>query len=92
LKQNATPAMHFPNIQSKQKNKSPNNKATDLSKIEIKYDRDFLTKYLHKEEKINDKKHPVAFKGTDEDLNVIIGLILPHQSPENPEKNNEEKK
>jgi len=74
------------------KNKSPNNKAPDLSKIEIKYDRDFLTKYLHKEEQINDKKHPVAFKGTDEDLNIILGLILLHQSPENPEKNNEEKK
>ncbi|MGB9772211.1 MAG: hypothetical protein ACPLX7_09620 [Candidatus Kapaibacteriota bacterium] len=71
------------------KNKSPNNKAPDLSKIKIDYDKEFLQKYLHKEEDINGKKHPVVFKGNDEDLQLIFGLMLLHQEPNN-EKNKPE--
>mgnify|MGYP001085277882 CR=1 FL=1 len=75
------------------KNKSPNNKAPDISKVELKYDREFIAKYLLKEEQINNKKHPVAFKGSVEDLNAIISLMLLHKTPDdNPQKTNEEQK
>lgn len=58
------------------KNKSASNKAPDFSKINIEYDKDFLKKYLNKEESVNNKKHPVAYKGNDEDLNLIMAFIL----------------
>lgn len=61
------------------KNKSASNKAPDLSKIKIEYDKDFLRKYLNKEESINNKKHPVAYKGTEEELNLIAALLLLHK-------------
>ncbi len=73
------------------KNKSASNKASDLSKIEIKYDKDFLKKYLYKEESLNEKKHPVAYKGTDEDLEILLSFILSLQSQEQPQKENEQK-
>lgn len=73
------------------KNKSANNKAPDLSKIDIKYEKDFLKKYLQKEESINEKKHPVAYKGTDEDLEILLSFILSLQPQEQLQKENEQK-
>lgn len=73
------------------KNKSANNKAPDLSKVEIKYERDFLKKYLHKEEAINEKKHPVSYKGTDEDLEILLSFILSLQPQEQLQKENGQK-
>jgi cytochrome c553 len=73
------------------KNKSASNKAPDLSKVEIKYEKDFLKKYLHKEESINEKKHPVAYKGTDEDLEILLSFILSLQPHEQPQKESEQK-
>lgn len=70
------------------KNKSANNKAPDFSEIKVEYDKEFLKKYLNKEEQINNKKHPVAFKGTDEDVELIIGLIL-HNVPKNEDNKQE---
>lgn len=74
------------------KNKSPNNKAPDLSSIKIEYDKEFIIKYLHKEEKINNKNHPVAFKGNHEDLVLIVDLIFISHNQENNKIENEEKK
>lgn len=73
------------------KNKSASNKAPDFSKVELKYEKDFLKKYLHKEESINEKKHPVAYKGTDEDLEILLSFILSLQPQEQPQKENEQK-
>lgn len=82
----------FSDLGIEAKNKSANNKAPDFSKLKIEYNKDFLLKYLHKEEELNNKKHPVAFKGTDEDLDIIMALIL-NQSPKNEEnKENQENK
>jgi len=72
------------------KNKSANNKAPDCSKIETDKDKDFFMKYLKKEETLNNKKHPVAFKGNDEDLEAILLLILSHNEPANEENNKEQ--
>ncbi len=74
------------------KNKSPNNKAPDLSNIKIEYDKEFIIKFLHKEEKINNKSHPVAFKGNHEDLVLIVDLIFISHSHKNHNSENEEKK
>jgi cytochrome c553 len=43
-------------------------KSTDLSFAGDKFDQEFLIKFLTKKEKLNDKAHPAAFKGTDEEL------------------------
>jgi mono/diheme cytochrome c family protein len=52
-------------IESKKKN------ADDLSKVGDSKKADFLEKYLTKKEKINDKEHKTAFKGTEEELKAI---------------------
>lgn len=43
----------------------------DLSTIGKSYKADFLMKYLQKTEKINNKNHPAAWKGTDPDLETL---------------------
>jgi CxxC motif-containing protein (DUF1111 family) len=53
------------NITSKKKD------ATDLSETGKELNTDFLSKYLNKKEKLNDKEHKTAFKGTDEELKVL---------------------
>jgi len=46
--------------------------ATDLSKVGANRTVEFLTKYLKKEAKLNDKDHKSSFKGTDEDLTALV--------------------
>jgi cytochrome c len=55
--------------------KNPNSKAPDLSTIGSKYDAAFLMKFLSKEETINDKKHGMAFKGTDEEFKALADWL-----------------
>jgi mono/diheme cytochrome c family protein len=43
----------------------------DLSKIGESRDAAWLQKYIQKEVQANDKDHPVAWKGSDEDLKAI---------------------
>lgn len=75
-----------------QKNKSSNNKAPDLSKVEYDMDKEFYKKYLLKEETLNNKKHPVAFKGSNEDLDDIVSalLLLAQEVNENKQEDNKE--
>ncbi|MDQ1266168.1 MAG: hypothetical protein QG635_1320 [Bacteroidota bacterium] len=44
----------------------------DLSDVGTKLKADFMHKYLKKEETLNDKKHLVAFKGDDADLEILV--------------------
>lgn len=46
--------------------------ATDLSKVGNDKTVEFLTKYLKKEAKLNDKDHKSSFKGTDDELKVLV--------------------
>jgi cytochrome c5 len=46
--------------------------ATDLSKVGKDRTVEFLTKYLKKETKLNDKDHKASYKGTDEDLTKLV--------------------
>ena len=46
--------------------------ATDLSSVGKDQTVEFLTKYLKKEAKLNDKDHKSAFKGNDEDFNKLV--------------------
>lgn len=75
-----------------QKNKSPNNKAPDLSNFKFDMDKEFYKKYLLKDESLNNKKHPVAFKGSNEDLEAIVSalLSLSHEANENKQEDNKE--
>ncbi len=81
----------FSSLEIEAKNKSASNKAPDFSEVKIEYDKEFLRNYVLKKEKINDKLHPVAFKGSDEDLNLIVDLIL-MESPKPETKPEEENK
>lgn len=47
------------------------NPAADLSKLDKDYSIEFLVKYLNKEEKLNEKFHPVGFKGDKQNLNEL---------------------
>jgi cytochrome c553 len=55
------------NIEAKTKKKD----TPDLSNTGAKHDADFFMSYLTKKEAMGDKKHPVAFKGSDEDLKKL---------------------
>lgn len=82
----------FSHLGIEAKNKSASNKAPDFCNFKIKYDKDFLIKYLKKEEAINNKKHPVAFKGSDEDLDLISSLLLLHGKHDEKHNNNKSEK
>ena len=56
--------------------KKKSDKNPDLSKITEGHDVDFWTKYLKKEETMNSKKHPIPFKGSDEDLKVMMEWLM----------------
>lgn len=45
---------------------------TDLSKVGDELTAEFIAKYLKKEESLNDKKHGVAFKGSDEEFAALV--------------------
>jgi hypothetical protein len=46
--------------------------ASDLSVVGKDRTVEFLTKYLKKEAKLNDKDHKSSFKGTDEELTILV--------------------
>lgn len=79
----------FSHLGIEAKNKSASNKAPDFCNFKAQHDKDFFKKYLKKEEAINNKKHPVAFKGSDEDLDLILTLILLHGKHDEKHENNE---
>jgi mono/diheme cytochrome c family protein len=51
-------------------------KTVDLSKLEGDHDAAFWMGYLKKNENLNNKKHPVAFKGDDSDLEIMINWLM----------------
>ena len=59
------------NIEGKRKD----GKVPDLSSTGLKLKADFIQKYLKKEDKLNDKNHPIAFKGTDDELTTLSTWI-----------------
>jgi len=50
-------------------------KAPDLSNVGAEKKADWITKYLKKEEKLNDKVHTIAFKGTDDELKTLSNWL-----------------
>jgi cytochrome c5 len=50
--------------------------AVDLSNVGKDQTVEFLNKYLKKEAKLNDKDHKSSFKGSDEDLKVLVDWLL----------------
>lgn len=62
--------------------KKKSDKYPDLSKLSADHSAELLTKYLKKEETINDKKHPMPFKGSDEDLAKLVDWFLTLHSAE----------
>ena len=55
---------------------SSGKKLVDLSNTGNKLNAEFLTKYLKKEDKLNDKNHSVNFKGEDVQLNSLVEWLL----------------
>jgi cytochrome c5 len=56
--------------------KKKSDKTPDLSKLTEGHDADFFMKFLKKEETMNNKKHAIAFKGSDEDLKMMIDWLV----------------
>jgi hypothetical protein len=52
-------------IESKKKD------AVDLSLTGDKYDADFISKYLVKEEKVDGEEHKIKIKGTEEEIKTV---------------------
>jgi hypothetical protein len=50
--------------------------ATDLSTVGKDKTVEFLTKYLKKEVKLNDKDHKSSFKGNEADLKIMVDWLL----------------
>lgn len=50
--------------------------AVDLSNVGSNKTAEFLNKYLKKEAKMNEKDHKSSFKGSDEDLKVLVDWLL----------------
>jgi mono/diheme cytochrome c family protein len=56
--------------------KKKSDKNPDLSVFKDAKDAAFYTLYLKKEEVLNSKKHPVPFKGSDEDLKIMVDWLI----------------
>ncbi|HKB85757.1 MAG TPA: c-type cytochrome [Ignavibacteriaceae bacterium] len=54
--------------------------AVDLSKTGDNLNTNFITRYLNKEVKQNDKLHKTAFKGSAENLNTLASWLTSLQS------------
>ncbi len=46
-------------------------KSPDLSGVGKDHNADWMTKFVRKEEKLNNKKHKTSYKGSDDDLKVL---------------------
>lgn len=54
---------------------NPKAKGVDLSKVGDELTAEFIEKYLKKEEVLHDKKHGVAFKGSDEEFAALVNWL-----------------
>lgn len=50
--------------------------AVDLSTVGKDQTVEFLTKYLKKETKLKEKNHKSSFKGSDEDLKILVDWLV----------------
>ncbi|NWF49454.1 MAG: c-type cytochrome [Ignavibacteriaceae bacterium] len=66
---------------SSQNIKSPKKDAADLSNTGEGKTIELLKQYLKKEQKINDKEHKTAFKGTEEELDEIVRWLETLKTP-----------
>lgn len=55
--------------------KKKDDKTPDLSNIGSELKADFIKKYLKKEEAVHEKKHLIAFKGEDADLDILAAWL-----------------
>jgi len=56
--------------------KKKNSKIPDLSMVGTRHNADFITKWIHKEETIDGVKHMYSYKGSDEDLKVLVDWLM----------------
>ncbi len=58
--------------------KKKSDKTPDLSELTKGDDMnfEFWTKYLKKDATLNGKKHPIPFKGSDEDMKVMVEWLM----------------
>lgn len=69
-------AVEAAGIEAKTKKKA----VPELSLVSTRHNADFLKKYVVKQEKINDAAHPVAFKGTDAELQQLVDWFMSMKS------------
>ncbi|MDO8549215.1 MAG: c-type cytochrome [Ignavibacteria bacterium] len=73
---NTCHSVEVADIESKKKD------ALDLSKTGDKYDAEFLAKFITKKEKIDDKEHKIAMKGSEEEVKTVAEWLASLKSVE----------
>lgn len=66
--------------------KKSKSSAPDLSDVGNSLKAEFMKKYLKKEEKLNDLKHAVSFKGNDEEFKTLIEWLAALKKEETKKK------
>ena len=72
---NACHAVKSAGIEQKKEAGEEDSKAPDLSAVKTAHDAGLLAKFLEKTEKIEGKKHPKKWKGSDEELKAVTEWI-----------------
>ena len=55
---------------------TPERKVVDVSGMATKHKADWLKRYLQKDEKLGDRKHPSRLKGSDAEIDVLLKWLL----------------
>ena len=65
--------------------KKANEKGPDLTGIGEKYQRDWINRYIKQEEEHHGKSHVKKFKGSDEELQVLVDWLLEQKAEDDDE-------
>ena len=65
--------------------KNADDRGSDLTGIGEKYQSDWLKKYVMEEEELDGKSHKKKFKGSDEELQVLVDWLLEQKAEDDDE-------
>ncbi len=60
----------------KVKRKNKKSKAPDLSNVGAEHEPSFFVNWLLKKSKMNGKRHPIKFNGTEDEFASLLGLLM----------------
>ncbi|MDP4191606.1 MAG: hypothetical protein Q8858_08595 [Bacteroidota bacterium] len=72
----------FHEMKAEKISKTGKSKAPDLSMVGTDKNAEWVEKFLTKKETLDNKKHPISFKGTDSELKTLATWIASHGKKE----------